>query len=473
MPTVADLIRALPQDIEELGPMAPQIDAAAFRPLPVGRLRRIGLLTTLQSKIFAAYLFYWLRKWFADASDRERLLAEAHWRAAVRVLDSMGYLRGATMKFGQMLGQYPNVVPAEFTETLAGLHFSAPPMHFSLLREMVFNELGDDPENIFASFDKRAFAAASLGQVHRARLWSGEGVAVKIQYPGIARTISDDLGNLAAFMLPARLSSDWENTREQFEDLRARLEQETDYVREVATLQKVRSLFHDADGIVVPRLFPQHCTERVITMERLEGLHLSDFLATSPSQERRNDLGRKLIRAWYRMLYAGRLVYADMNPGNFLFMDDGRLGVIDFGCMVECDDELWEMFRRIDRPLTTGEREPRIDFIRWWSSIGDSPEEQEHLRLMDEYVGLLWSPRSFRGEFDFGDESYIRRSLDYFAELVTKRYTRGHASSPMMMRQQLGMQAILYRLKAKFEVQPIAEEEVRAAGWDRSGYAPR
>src|SRR5204863_7476285 len=178
----------------------------------------------------------------------------AHWRTAVRVLDSMNYLRGAVMKIGQTLANFPDIAPREFVETLERLHYDAPPMHWSLLREMVHNELGDDPENLFAQFDKQAFAAASLGQVHRARLKSGEQVAVKIQYPGIARTIEADFRNLFLFLLPARLTRDWESTKDQFEDLRRRLVQETDYELEASYLERARGLFTAADGIVVPQV---------------------------------------------------------------------------------------------------------------------------------------------------------------------------------------------------------------------------
>jgi len=238
MPTVAQLMEALPEtDVEApvrgTSPAA-LLPAASMRPVPVGRLRRAGLLGTLQAKVAAAYLFYWVRGWFANADQRERMLAETHWRTAARVLDSMAYLRGATMKIGQTLGNFPDIVPAEFVAALEQLHFSAPPMHWALLKEMVFNELGDDPENVFESFDTRAFAAASLGQAHRARLKSGVEAAVKVQYPGIARAIREDFANLMLFMLPSRLGAGWENTREQFDDLCARIEQETDYRREAA-----------------------------------------------------------------------------------------------------------------------------------------------------------------------------------------------------------------------------------------------
>src|SRR5256885_6114913 len=179
MASIAQLMKALPEYDEgqrRQDALPPGLSKASLRPVPLGRLRRIGLLGTLQAKIAAAYLFYWIGGWFKNAVERERLLAETHWRTAARVLDSMNYLRGATMKVGQTLGNFPDIVPDEFVQTLDQLHFAAPPMHRSLLREMVYNELGDDPENCFASFDKRAFAAASLGQVHRARLTTGQDV---------------------------------------------------------------------------------------------------------------------------------------------------------------------------------------------------------------------------------------------------------------------------------------------------------
>src|SRR5215831_12407152 len=177
MPTIAQLMRALPEDRGEgdrLERMVEPLASASMRPVPVGRLRRLGLMGTLQAKIASAYLFYWVRGCFQNAGDREQSLAEAHWKTAARVLDSMGYLRGAAMKIGQTLANFPDIVPKEFVETLDQLHYTAPTMHWALLREMVQNELGDDPENLFGSFSQRAFAAASLGQVHGARLKSGE-----------------------------------------------------------------------------------------------------------------------------------------------------------------------------------------------------------------------------------------------------------------------------------------------------------
>ncbi len=480
MPSIAELITALPEPAEmeiEPAPTPPEalpawMEAWSLRPVPVGRFRRLRMLGTLQAKIGAAYLFYWLRGWFKDADENKRLLAETHWRTAVRLLDSMSYLRGATMKVGQTLANFPDIVPSEFVETLNQFHFEAPSMHWSLLREMVHNELGDDPENVYSSFERRAFAAASLGQVHAAQLKTGEDAAVKIQYPGIARTIRQDIRNLTLFLLPARLNRDWENTKEQFEDIGARLERETDYEREAETLERARSLFNEDDGIVVPRVYRQFSTARVLTMERLRGVHLDEFMETGPSQAVRDEFARKLVRAWYRMMYAGRLLNADVHPGNFLFMEDGRLGVIDFGFVIELDDSLWELFRRMDRALTTGRRDDRIASLKEWSWIGDDAADEERLQIMEKYADWTWKSRYYGGVFDFGDEADFRRGIDLFAEMVRKRYSRARACTPAIARHNFGWRSLLYRLKAKIDIGPIAEEEVRATGWDRSDYAP-
>jgi aarF domain-containing kinase len=369
------------------------------------------------------------------------------------------------------MANFPNLVPKEFVETLDQLHYDAPPMHWSLLREMVYNELGDDPENLFGAFEKRAFAAASLGQVHGARLRSGEAVAVKIQYPGIGQTIREDFRTFGLFLLPGRLSKDWENAKEQMEDLCLRLEKETDYQAEAAALIRARSLFRPEDGIIVPRVYPELSTARVLTMERLGGVHLKEFLARNPSQQQRNEAARKVVRAWYRLLYAGRVLYADFHPGNFIFMDDGRLGVIDFGMMLPLEDELWELFRKMDRPLTTGNREERIAVLKEWSWLTDDPADADQLRLSDEFADWSWRPRYCGGDFDFGDDDYFRRGVDLLVEMLKKRYSRARPCTPVISRQLFGMISILHRLKAKVNWRPLCEEEIKATGWDRSEYA--
>ena len=191
---------------------------------------------------------------------------------------------------------------------------------------------------------------------------------------------------------------------------------EADYELEAANLRQARALFDDGDGIVVPRVFPQFSTGKVLTMERLDGLHLREFMSTNPSQSDRNDVAVKLVRAWYRLMYAGRMLYIDFHPGNFLVLPDGRVGVLDFGFIVSIDGEEWDLYRRMDRPLTTGNRQERIAILKEWSDIRD--DETDHLRLADEFAAWQWMSRHRGAEYDFSDEAEFRMGINLFTEMV-------------------------------------------------------
>ena len=227
-------------------------------------------------------------------------------------------------------------------------------MHFALLREHVRNELGRGPEDAFAEFDPHAFAAASIGQVHRARLVTGETLAVKVQYPGIGRAIRTDFRSISALLLPLHLSKGWNRIKAQVEDVRKVIDMETDYEREAEILGRARALFAEDDSIVVPRVYPEFSTRRVLTMQFLEGHHVQDFLAPGRTQEERDHFGRLIYLAQSRLHYAGKMLYADPSPGNFLFLPDGRLGFIDFGCVRPYNDSEWNLNRLADAGSSGG-----------------------------------------------------------------------------------------------------------------------
>ncbi|HUG92960.1 MAG TPA: AarF/ABC1/UbiB kinase family protein [Planctomycetaceae bacterium] len=477
MPTVAQLLSAVPAE-DDAPPATPADEKLralfarlSLRPVPTGALGRFWRLTGLHAKIGLAYGMHWLRGWFQNAERQERHRLDTHLNAAYRLLETMGYLRGAVMKVGQTLANFPDIVPAEFVDTLERLHFDAPPMHYGLVRELLHDELGGDPEDVFDSFETEAFAAASLGQVHRARLKTGERVAVKVQYPGIARTIRADFRGLTALLTPLRLSREWESVKSRLDFIRRALEVETDYEQEARFQERARALFREDDGIVVPRVYSEFSTRRVLTMEYLEGSHVREFLAGQPPQAARNAYGEKLLRAWYRLFYAGRMNYIDIHPGNLVFMDDGRLGLLDFGCVIEHADEEWELMRIGDRPLTTGRRDERIAFVKQWLGLPPDAPEDESMRLLDEYAESTWRPRFAGGEFDFGDPQEFRRAFDLVLQMMRKRYTRGRPVDAYITRWDFAYRSMLYRLQARIDVRPIAEEEVKATGWDRSDYA--
>jgi predicted unusual protein kinase regulating ubiquinone biosynthesis (AarF/ABC1/UbiB family) len=246
---------------------------------------------------------------------------------------------------------------------------------------------------------------------------------------------------------------------------------ECDYEAEAKYQEEVRGLFRESDGIVVPRVITQFSTARVLTMERVEGVHLDAFMARDPSQQERNAVAERLVRAWYRMMFAGRLFYIDFHPGNLLFLADGRVGLLDFGMMVPMNDELWRAMAVIDRALTTGRREDRVAANKLWCELSDDECSGERMRLTDEWADWCWRSRYCGGAFDFADEVDFRQGVDLFAKMVKRRYSRAKPCTPLIARSQFGWRSILYRLKANIDIRPIAEEEVKATDWERSDYA--
>jgi predicted unusual protein kinase regulating ubiquinone biosynthesis (AarF/ABC1/UbiB family) len=337
-------------------------------------------------------------------------------------------------------------------------------MHFALLREHVRNELGGDPDEVFAAFEPSAFAAASLGQVHRARLKSGEEVAVKIQYPGIGSSVRADCRNLLALMLPMRASKDWDNLKAQLEDLGRVLEGETDYEKEAEFQRNARLWFREDDRIVVPCVYEQHSTRRILTMELLGGVHVHDFLAGNPSQEVRDHFGALIVRAWNRMFFAGRVNYADLHPGNFLFMADGRLGLLDFGCVRPFSDREWELMRLAIRACD-GSREEVVRYMKRSVALAeDAPMDPEHFRLLERLIEWSWRPIRHHGPFDYSDGRILREGVEIFQEMTLRHRTRGEPLCVLSARMFFGLFAMLYRLRARVDARTIGQEECRAAG---------
>ncbi|HEY3307948.1 MAG TPA: AarF/ABC1/UbiB kinase family protein [Desulfuromonadaceae bacterium] len=428
--------------------------------VPTSSFSRIWTLGSLQAKVTAGYFAYWLRSRFVDADEKQRLKSEAHLAAALELFGTMGYLRGAVMKIGQLLANLPEVVPDEFAEVLSALHFEAPPMHFAMVREVFLDEFGREPEEVFAAFDRQAFAAASLGQVHRARLHSGEEVAVKIQYPGIARTIKADLRNLRLLLQPLCLTKDWQNTLEKLADIEQMLLMETDYEQEARFGKDARLFFTVDDRVVVPRVYDEYSTKRVLTTEYLRGCHLDEFLAGNPSQAERDHFTHLLTVATFRLFYRLRWLTADPHPGNFIFMEDGRLGLIDFGCTRVMTDEDWLLSCESIAAVLDRD-EPRLNRAIAKACLFDDPQEMSAHHLETIRDGFYWfmEPWVQEGVFDFGDREFFLRGIDNFMEGVRKRYTRCVSMALWSNRFTLGGRAFCYRLKGRCEFRKIFKQE--------------
>jgi aarF domain-containing kinase len=462
------LLEALPKE-STTDPTAQRlarlITRISNKKVPVNSFSRIWILGSLQARVAVGYFAYWLRSRLADADERQRFKSEAHLAAALKLFGTMGYLRGAVMKVGQMLANLPEVVPEEFAEVLSALHFEAPPMHFAMVREVFLDEFGREPEEVFASFDRQAFAAASLGQVHRARLHSGEEVAVKIQYPGIARTIRTDLRNLRLLLQPLVWGKEWHDTLAKLADIEQMLLMETDYEQEARYCRQARVLFTAEDRVVVPRVYDDYSTKRVLTTEYLRGCHLDEFLAGNPGQAERDHFTTLLTVATFRIYYRLHWFMADPHPGNFIFMADGRLGLIDFGCTRVMTDEEWRLICELEEANLERD-ETRFNRVIAKACLFDDPEEMEPDQLEIVRRGAYWNmePWLNDGLFDFGDREFFMRGIDGLMEMTRKRYTQGSPLYLWSTRFVFGGRAVCYRLKGRCDFKRIFEQESAAQG---------
>jgi tRNA A-37 threonylcarbamoyl transferase component Bud32 len=241
------------------------------------------------------------------------------------------------------------------------------------------------------------------------------------------------------------------------------LQQETDYEREAESLRRARALFKPEEGIAVPQVYAEYSTKRVLTMEHIPGVHLDDFLATNPSQELRNHFGTKMYLSNFRMYYA-RMNYADPHSGNYLFMSDRRLGLIDFGCVQNYGEEECELIRLSEKSMAGDPGVLREVFRRGANMNDEDFTNEEHVALMKESHSWMCEPLRKEGPFDFGDLEHLQRGIHWFVGLTRKRYTRSHPMYTYFNRSVFGLRALLYRLRAQVDVRELHRQEARDWG---------
>jgi predicted unusual protein kinase regulating ubiquinone biosynthesis (AarF/ABC1/UbiB family) len=236
----------------------------------------------------------------------------------------------------QMLSMREDLLPGEAIDILRTTQASVPPMDYRLIAQQIRRELSKSPEQLFARFDTEAFAAASLGQVHRARLKSGEEVAVKIQYPGVDATVEQDLGNLKLLLrtlqtIAGDLMRQKIDTRAIYAELEERLREELDYVNEARNIDKFRRLLAGDDHLLIPRVIKPLSTRRVLTMTYLDGYRLADIFGETAELELRTWVARKYYELVWRQILEFGVLHTDPQPGNYLVTWHPKLGVLDFG----------------------------------------------------------------------------------------------------------------------------------------------
>lgn len=354
-------------------------------------------------KAIAYYAFKPFRTREEDAEARRGFDRET----GALLFQGLGLLRGTALKAAQLLSLEADVLPPEVTRELGKSCHQAPPINRAMARKIVSSAFGKQPEEVFRSFDSRAFAAASLGQVHRATAWDGRELAVKIQYPGIRETIHNDISMLRA---AARSLPEYRMVAPALEEIQARLMEETDYQREQDNMAFFRSELK-LDNIVVPECHGALSSGTVLSSDYLSGLPLAEWLNTGPDQEARDRVAQTLQDVFVAGLYQLRCIHADPNPSNFLIGDDGSVGLVDFGCVKRFDELFVSLYGKMSVTAMSGSRDEYMSLISDLRMTNSSlaPEAADRLFGVMKATGE-WISRLFREEyFDF------RENTDFIA----------------------------------------------------------
>jgi predicted unusual protein kinase regulating ubiquinone biosynthesis (AarF/ABC1/UbiB family) len=306
-----------------------------------GRFTRFRKLAGLSAQISADVL----------KSSAKRLVGQdpdvLSMSAAEKLVSTLGELKGAAMKIGQAVAMDTEMFSPEVRQVIARLQNQAPPMPYAIVERVIREELGGPPEERFREFSPTPLAAASLGQVHRAVLHDGREVAVKVQYPGIEQTLIGDMENLGLMVKTVSKASRLTDGTAYFRELRDEMLLETDYQREAALCTAFGQGLARLPDLKAPEVIASHTTRRVLTLELLRGHTLKDWIVTHPSAEERYRVARQLILAIYGPFFTSGDMHADPHPGNFMVLEDGRLGVLDFGSIKRFSPRFVDANRRM------------------------------------------------------------------------------------------------------------------------------
>lgn len=422
--------------------------------IPTGKIERAGKLVKTGVKIGGNYAKYYSKKLVNPSLSKDELNEDN----AGDIYDGLKSLKGSALKVAQMLSMEKNLLPSAYVEKFSLSQFSVPPLSAPLVRKTFKKYLGKYPEAIFDSFEKDSVNAASIGQVHKATK-DGKKLAVKIQYPGVAESISSDLAIVKPIAI-RMFNLQGKDSDKYFKEVENKLVEETNYILEIKQSKEITEACTVIPNIEFPKYYEDLSSERIITMDWMKGQHLSEFAKTPFIQEIGNRLGQALWDFYMFQIHGLRKVHADPHPGNFLVSEENTLIAIDFGCIKEIPDEFYVPYFELAQKENINNDEFFMKKLYELEILTptDSQKELDFFKdLFKEMLSLFTSP-FHEEEFDFGSNIFWTKIADLserYAKDEQIRKMNGNRGSKhflYMNRTFFGLYNLLHDLKAKVDV---------------------
>lgn len=420
--------------------------------IPTSKIQRASKLVTTGLKVSSNYLKYYGDKLTKSEQEAKENLNQAN---ASDIYDGLKTLKGSALKVAQMLSMEKNILPNAYVEKFSLSQFSVPPLSPALVQKVFKQYFKKTANQVFDTFEKSSVNAASIGQVHRATK-DGKQLAVKIQYPGVSDSISSDLAMVKPIAI-RMFNIKGEGSDEYFKEVEDKLKEETDYVNELNQSIEIAHACQAIPHLKFPNYYPEFSTDKILTMDWMDGLHLTEYIKSNPSQEHLNQIGQALWDFYMFQIHHLKKVHADPHPGNFLVSNHHELMVIDFGCMKTIPDSFYIPYfelsekENIQNQTFFESRLYQLEILR----EDDSPEELTFFKsLFHEMLSLFTQP--FHGDtFDFSDGVFFGKianlSQKYAQSTEIKKMNgnRGSRHFIYINRTFFGLYNLMHDLKAQ------------------------
>jgi predicted unusual protein kinase regulating ubiquinone biosynthesis (AarF/ABC1/UbiB family) len=414
------------------------------------RAGRIAALAGTGAVLGINYLKHYGRRMVRGESGEEAL----HLSNAAAVYKTFSELKGGPLKLAQMLSIDKNVLPRAYRDQFAMAQHSVPPLSYPLVVKTFRREFGKDPTELFDTFEQKAAHGASIGQVHRATR-CGHSYAVKVQYPGVAKSLRSDLRVIKPLALQM-FGLKENDVRDYIQEVEQKLLEETDYTLELKNSEMLVSASSGLENVRFPRYYASLSSAHILSMDWVDGLTLDKYLQTKPKQAERDRIGQALWDFYRHQVHTLRVFHADPHPGNFL-VKSGMLWVLDFGCTKAIDDGFYrKQFRFLDLELleNPGTFEKALEGFNLILPSDTEADRRQMVTICAQTLPVLAKP-FHADEFDFGDAEFMNsmwklgqenRDNPFLREVSGRR---GLADSLYVNRTYFGLYSLLSLLGAK------------------------